>query len=106
MTIASRPHIPFLWWFFLRLGSTSSCGEKDTKGPLTGKKSVGLSHAVSRESTKILCSLQNDQTSEACPKVLRDLNFVHMRAAFLYFRGKLHVTGQQSYNFEEHYIEE
>ena len=26
MTIASRPHIPFLWWVFLRLGSTSSCG--------------------------------------------------------------------------------
>ena len=24
MTIASRPHIPFLWWVFLRLGSTSS----------------------------------------------------------------------------------
>ena len=47
---------------------------------MTGKKSVGLSHAVSRESTKILCSEQNDQTSEACPKVLRDLNFVHRRA--------------------------
>ena len=26
MTIASKPHILFLWWFFLRLGSTSSCG--------------------------------------------------------------------------------
>ena len=30
---------------------------------------VGSSYAVSRESTKILCSVQNDQTSEACPKV-------------------------------------
>ena len=27
------------------------------------------------------CSVQNDQTSKACTKVLRDLNFVHRRAA-------------------------
>ena len=26
MTIACKPHILFLWWVFLRLGSTSSCG--------------------------------------------------------------------------------
>ena len=25
MTIASKPHIPFLWRIFLRLSSTSSC---------------------------------------------------------------------------------
>ena len=35
---------------------------------------VGSSHAVSRESSKILLSVQNYQTSEACPKVLRDLD--------------------------------
>ena len=34
---------------------------------------VGSSHTVSRESTKILCNVQNDQTSEACTKVFRDL---------------------------------
>ena len=32
---------------------------------------VGSSHAVSRESTKILGSVQNDQTSKACTKVLK-----------------------------------
>ena len=42
---------------------------------------VGSLDAVYRESTKILCSVQNDQTSEACTKVLRNLNFVHRRAA-------------------------
>ena len=31
---------------------------------------VGSLHAVSRESTKILCSVQNDHTSKACTKVL------------------------------------
>ena len=40
-----------------------------------------LVNAVSRKSTKILCSVQNGQTSEACTKVLRDLNFVHRQAA-------------------------
>ena len=30
---------------------------------------------------KVLCSVQNDQTSEACTKVLQDLNFVHRPAA-------------------------
>ena len=35
---------------------------------------VGSSDAVYRESTKILCSVQNDQPSKACTKVLRDLN--------------------------------
>ena len=42
---------------------------------------VGSSDAVYRESTKILCSEQNDQPSKACTKVLRDLNCLHRRAA-------------------------
>ena len=37
---------------------------------------VGSSAAVHRESTKILCTVQNYQTREACTKVLQDLNFV------------------------------
>ena len=42
---------------------------------------VGSLAAVYRESTKILCSVQNDFSSKACTKVLRDLNFVHTRVA-------------------------
>ena len=37
---------------------------------------VGLSAAVYRKSTRILCRVQNVQASEPCIKVLRDLNFV------------------------------
>ena len=42
---------------------------------------VGSSHAIFRERTKILCSVQNGHTSKACTKMLRDLNFVHRQAA-------------------------
>ena len=44
---------------------------------------VGSSAAVYHGSTKILCSVQNDQTSEACSKVLQDLNSCTRHAASL-----------------------
>ena len=59
--------------------------QEGTKGPLTGNVYLLARHM------QFPAKVQNDQTSEACTKVLRDLNFVHRRA------GKLHVTSQQIY---------